>query len=106
MEDIVNRWKKLSLSNTKGMNVDLSKERKPIESVLEAKFLTRRSVNIEVVARIFRPIWCTRRNFEVTSVGDNLVLIAFELEVDVEKVLHWEPWMFDRIWWCYKDTMV
>ena len=44
-------------------------------------------MNIEAVARTFRPIWCTRRNFEVISAGDNFVLIAFESEVDVEKVL-------------------
>lgn len=59
MEDIANRWKKLSLSDTKGMNVDLSKERKPMESVPAVEFLTRKSMNIEAVARTFRPIWCT-----------------------------------------------
>ena len=64
--------------------------------VLAAKFLTQRSVNIKAVARTFKPIWCTQKNFEVTSAGDNLVLIAFELEVDVEKVLQGELWKFDR----------
>ena len=53
-------------------------------------------MNIEAVARTFKPIWCTQRNFKVTSAGDNLVLIAFELEVDVEKVLQGELWKFDR----------
>ena len=53
-------------------------------------------MNIEAVAKTFRPIWCTRRNFEVISAGDNFVLIAFELEVDVKKVLQGELWMFDR----------
>ena len=28
--------------------------------------------------------------------GSNIALIAFELEVDVEKVLQGEPWVFDR----------
>lgn len=95
MEEIENRWRKLSLSDTEGRKVDLSKERKQTESVLAAKFLMRRVVNIEAVARTFQPIWHTRRNFEVTSTGDNLVLIAFELKVDVEKVLQGEPWTFD-----------
>lgn len=95
MEEIENRWRKLSLSDTEGRKVDLSKERKQTESVLAAKFLMRRVVNIEAVARTFQPIWHTGRNFEVTSTGDNLVLIAFELKVDVEKVLQGEPWTFD-----------
>ena len=72
MEDIASRWKKLSLSDTKGKNVDLSKEKKRLEFVLAAKFLTRRSLNIKVVARTFRPIWRTRRNFEVSAAGDNV----------------------------------
>lgn len=28
--------------------------------------------------------------------GENILLFAFELEIDVEKVLHGEPWVFDR----------
>ena len=72
MEDIASRWKKLSLSDTKGKNVDLSKEKKRLEFVLAVKFLTRRSINIEVVARTFRPIWRTRRNFEVNAASDNV----------------------------------
>ena len=54
MEDIASRWKKLSLSDTEGKNVDLSKEKKRLEFVLTAKFLTRRSINIEVVASLGR----------------------------------------------------
>ena len=72
MEDIASRWKKLSLSDTEGKNVDLSKEKKRLEFVLVVKFLSRRSINIEVVARTFRPIWRTRRNFEVNAAGDNV----------------------------------
>ena len=72
MEDIASRWKKLSLSDTEGKNVDLSKEKKRLEFVLVVKFLSRRSINIEVVARTFRLIWRTRRNFEVSAAGDNV----------------------------------
>ena len=38
----------------------------------------------------------TRQNFEISAVGDNIALFAFELEADVEKVLHGEPWTYDR----------
>lgn len=53
-------------------------------------------MNIEAVTRTFRPRWRTRRSFEVSATGDNVVLIVFELEVDIEKVLQGEPWTFDR----------
>ena len=90
------RWKKLSLSEAEGTRCDLSKDKKPLEHVLTANFFTRRAINVEVVARTFRPIWCTKRKFEVSLAGDNILLIAFELETNIEKVLQGEPWVFDR----------
>ena len=96
MEELKLRWKKLSLSEAEGKKHDLSKEKKIVEYVLTAKFFTRRSINVVAVARTFRPLWRMKRNFEVSMAGDNVVLIAFEWEVDVEKVIEGEPWVFDR----------
>ena len=96
MEELKLRWKKLSLSEAEGKKHDLSKEKKTAKYVLAAKFFTRRSINVEAMARTFRPLWRTKRNFEVSMAGDNVVLIAFEWEVDVEKVIEGEPWVFDR----------
>ena len=83
MEELKLRWKKLSLSEAEGKK-------------LAAKFFTWRSINVEAVARTFRPLWRTKRNFEVSMAGDNVVLIAFEWEVDAKKVIEGEPWMFGR----------
>lgn len=83
------------MSEAKGKNVDLTRDKK-LDSVLVAKFFTRRSLSIEAVAKTFHPIWRTRGNFEVSDGGNNVLLIAFELEVDAEKVIQGEPWVFDR----------
>lgn len=96
MEELTMRWKKLSLSKAEGKKCDLSKDKKSQEHVLAAKFFTQRMVNIEAVARTFRLIWLTKRNFKVSMAGENILLIAFELKIDVEKVLQGEPWVFDR----------
>ena len=96
MKDLAQQWRKLSLSEAEGMMCDLSKDKKEAEFVLAAKFFTRRSINIEAVARTFRPIWHPKRNFVVSAAGGNIQLISFELEVDAEKVLQGEPWAFDR----------
>lgn len=96
MEDLAQRWKKMSLSESKGTRYDLSKDKKATEFVLAAMFFTRRTINIEAVARTFRPIWHPKRNFEVSVAGDNILLIAFKLEVDEVKVLQGELWAFDR----------
>ena len=96
MEEITQNWRKLSLSEEEGRNIDLSKNKREGSLVLAARFLTRRTVNIEVVARTFHPLWRTRRDFEVSDAGNNIVLFEFELEADVVKVLLGEPWSFDR----------
>lgn len=76
--------------------MDLTSNKKVGKCVLAAKFLTRRIVNIEAMARTFRPLWRTRRDFEVNDAGNNIVLFDFMLEMDMEKVLMGEPWSFDR----------
>nr|POE94176.1 hypothetical protein CFP56_17506 [Quercus suber] len=74
---------------------DLSGDKKK-EIVLAAKFFTWRSLNIEAVARMFPPIWRTRSKFKVSDAGNNVLLIAFDLEVDAEKVPQGDSWAFDR----------
>ena len=96
MDDLAQSWKKLSLSKDKDRNMDLTTNKKVGKWVLAAKFLTRRIVNIKAVARTFRPLWRTRREFEVSDAGNNVVLFDFMLKADVEKVLMGEPWSFDR----------
>ncbi|XP_050247342.1 uncharacterized protein At4g02000-like [Quercus robur] len=96
MEELTKDWKKLSLSSKEDNKFDLSKNKKRQTYTLAAKFFTRRSINIEAVAKTFRPLWRTRRKFEVSNAGDNILLFAFESEEDIEKVLMGEPWAFDR----------
>ena len=74
----------------------LQRKKKKIGSVLAAKFFTRRTVNVEAVAKTFRPLWRTRGNFEVCEGKDNILLIDFEMEADAEKVVQGQPWAFDR----------
>ena len=59
MEEITQSWKRLSLIEEEGRNLDLTQNKREGRFVLAAKFFTRRSVNIEAVAQTFRPLWCT-----------------------------------------------
>ncbi|XP_030970522.1 uncharacterized protein LOC115990895 [Quercus lobata] len=76
--------------------MDLTKEKKATGAVLAAKFFTRRNVNVEAVAKTFRPLWRTRGSFEVCEGIDNVLLFDFEMEADAEKVMQGQPWAFDR----------
>uniref|UniRef100_A0A7N2M4I4 DUF4283 domain-containing protein n=1 Tax=Quercus lobata TaxID=97700 RepID=A0A7N2M4I4_QUELO len=51
---------------------------------------------MDAVVRTFQPLRHTKENFHITNAGNNILLFAFELEVDAEKVLLREPWSYDR----------
>lgn len=74
----------------------LSKKHHGLEHVLAAKFYPKRALNMEAVARTFRPLWRTKESFHITNAGNNLLLFDFDLEVDAVKVLLGEPWSYDR----------
>ena len=96
MEDLTCRCDNLSLSEWEGKKVMLSKKNQIPECVLVAKFFMKRVLNIEAVARTFRPLWHTKASFHITNVGDNILLFTFDQEVDAIKVLLREPWFYDR----------
>ncbi|KAL0008351.1 hypothetical protein SO802_009853 [Lithocarpus litseifolius] len=73
MEDLTRDWKKLSLTKKEGDKLDLSKNKKTQVFVLAAKFFMRRSLNVEVVAKAFRPLWRTRRAFEIHNLPYSLL---------------------------------
>lgn len=57
MEDLTKSWSCLTLSDVEGLNLRLTEEEAVTEYVLEAKFLTKRALNIEAIAKTFSPIW-------------------------------------------------
>ena len=76
--------------------VTLSKKCDVSEFVLATKFNTKRALSMDAVVRTFQPLRRTKENFHITNAGNNILLFAFELEVDAEKVLLREPWSYDR----------
>ena len=93
-DGLASKWKMLSLSHREGKNVVLSTNKQYQEYILAAKFLTKRSVNIDAVAKTFETR--TTQKFNVRDARENHLLFAFEVESDVDKVLMGEPWSFDR----------
>ena len=91
MEELSTRWKKLTLSESEENRVALRLDRKKRKFVLARKFFTHRALNVEAVAKTFKPLWCIKGGFNVTVGGENILLFAFELEVDAEKVFQGEP---------------
>ena len=59
--------------------------------VVAVKFFTHTALNMEAIARTFKPLWHTKLGFEVKDVGNHIVLFVFGDEVDTERVLMGEP---------------
>ncbi len=96
MEDITGRWNSFSLSGLESQGVALSSRRNRNEGTMAAKFLTRRKINIEAVARTLRPLWRANHGFTIRDMGENKVLFTFKDRIDLERVIHNGPWAYDR----------
>ena len=89
-------WEKLSLSESEGSKFAIRDDQEAEEHLLAAKFLTRRVLNMEAIAKTFTLLWKTRKGFEIRDMGDHRVMFVFPEALDIDRVLMGEPWTFDR----------
>ena len=96
MEEVTNRWAKLKLSEREGCEVNLATPGVDQGLVLVGKFCTKWRVNLEAIGRALRSVWRTKRDFEVSDLGKNRVLLMFQEKEDLDRVLLQGPWSFDK----------
>ena len=96
MESIEEKWKKLSLSDAEEIGVSCPKEDLPKKFILATKFLTKRVINVESVARTFRPLWRSEKDVQLKDMGDNKIFFIFDYECDLNRVIEHEPWTYDK----------
>ena len=96
MEDLSNRWNKLSLSKREGGEFKFQAQHKSQEFSIVAKFYTPRILNVEAVACTFNPIWRSKNGFQIQNLGEHRLLFIFDNKADVDRVLQNEPWSFDK----------
>ena len=96
MESLEGLWKKLSLLDEEETGIACPKKVELDTFTLAAKFLTKRVVNVESVARTFRPLWRLEKDVQIKDMGDNNLFFNFEDECDLDKVLEHEPWTYNK----------
>lgn len=96
MEEITKWCERLKLLTKEGKEVDLNSQEVADGFMLVGKFLTERSINLEAVAKELKPIWKTKKSFEVQDMGENKVPYVFETKEDLDRVMLFSPWSFDK----------
>ena len=96
MEDLTRHWNCLSLSEKEGDDLCVKKDRCSKEFIIAAQFLTKQALNMEAVARTFKPLWRADKGFTVSKEGTHKALFVFDNKEDVDHILSREPWSFDK----------
>ena len=73
---------------------------------MAGKFFTKRVLNVDVVARTFKPLWRPRGELKIRDMGGNILLFEFEDCLDLERVLELEPWSYDKHLVVFQRTLV
>ena len=96
MEDLPKSWSCLTLSENDGSDLRLTEEQAELEHVLAVKFLTKRALNIDAIAKTFTPLWRAKNGFKIQKEGDHVVLFTFDDKSELEKIVAAKPWSFDK----------
>ena len=96
MDDLTKHWNCLSLSEREGDDICIKRDRCSTEHLIAAFFLTKRALNMDAVARTFKPLWRVDNGFTVSNEGAHKVVFSFDSSEDVDRILSGEPWSFDK----------
>ena len=96
MENLARLWEKFSLSEEEGSLYKSEALEGGSRHVIATKFFTHRALNMEAIARTFKPLWQTKLGFEVKDVGNHTVHFVFGDEVEADRVLMGELWNYDK----------
>nr|POE98201.1 uncharacterized protein CFP56_72581 [Quercus suber] len=93
LEDL---WNKFTLTEDEEGGADVPNQEAVEVHRLAGKFFTKRVLNVEAVARTFKPLWRPVGELKIRDSWDNVLVFEFEDVMDLERVLEYEPWSYDK----------
>ena len=89
-------WSRFSLTKEEERGVEVPRQKADVIHRLAGRFFTKMMVNVDAIARTFKPLWKPISELKIRDVGENILLFEFENVLDLERVLEFEPWSYDK----------
>ena len=83
MAGLENLWSRFSLDDEEEHGAEVPK---PVEEVvhrLAGRFFTKQTLNVESIARTFKPLWKPIGKLKLRDLGDNILLFEFSDALDL-----------------------
>ncbi|XP_050281590.1 uncharacterized protein LOC126722475 [Quercus robur] len=96
MAGLEDMWAHFTLTEEEEGGADIPNKEDVEVHQLAGKFFTKRTLNVDAVARTFKPLWKPAGELKIRDSGDNVLVFEFEDVLDLERVLEYEPWSYDK----------
>ena len=77
MAGLENLWSRFSLDDEEEHGAEVPKSMEEVAHRLAGRFFTKRTLNVESVARTFKPLWKPTGELKLRDLGDNILLFEF-----------------------------
>ena len=106
MAGLEEMWARFSLSEEEEQGAKIDGQEDSIIHHLASKFFAKWVLNVDAVARTFKPLWRPKRELKIRDMGDNILLFEFEDCLDLERVLELESWPYDKHLVVFQRTLI
>ena len=89
-------WSRFSLTKEEEGGAGVTHSEEVEVHRLAGKFFTKQNLNADAVARTFKPLWKPAGELKIRDIEESILLFEFEDVLDLERVLEYEPWSFDK----------
>ena len=96
MASLDEMWARFSLTEEEEGGAKVPKDVEESIYLLAGQFYTKRVLSVDAVARTFKPLWRTAGEFKIRDIGKHILLFEFEDALDLERVMEFEPWSYDK----------
>lgn len=89
-------WSRFSLTEEEEGREEVAHQDEVVIHRLVGKFFTKRVLNVDVVARTFKRLWKPSGKLKIRDIREGILLFAYEDTLDLERVLEYELWSYDK----------